>query len=164
MAVSGASHGLVPVALFSKMTDTCHDRRSTNKAVSNHRVARIMPKMLGRLRTANTLQISHRRASAVFFIGKSTLRCSLEQGEFLLQRRLTCFGQYTQQMLEQDMEPARHLHAAGAVMANFRDGQADKIDPVWRPVAQAQPAMGVERLAGIEAALADVHQEPVNLI
>src|SRR5208337_1124900 len=148
MAVSGVCHGFVPAALFSEMTDTCQGRRSTNKAVSNRSVAGIMPKMLGRLRTADALQVSHRSASAIFFIGKSTLRCPPEQGEFLLQRRLTRFGQHTQQMLEQDMEPARHLHAAGAVMANFRDGQADKIDPVWRPVAQAQPAMGVERLAG----------------
>src|SRR5271157_5105546 len=97
-----------------------------SQAVSNHSVAGIMPMALRRLRTADALQVSHRRASAIFFIGKSTLRCSLEQGEFLPQRRLTRFGQHTQQMLEKDMEPARHLHAAGAEMANFRDGQADK--------------------------------------
>lgn len=48
-------------------------------------------------------------------------------------------------MLEQGLEPARHLHAAGAEMANFRNSQADKIDPVRRPVAQAQPAVGVAR-------------------
>ena len=44
--------------------------------------------------------------SAIFFIGKSTLGCPLEQGEFLFQRSLTRFGQHAQQVLEQDMEPA----------------------------------------------------------
>ena len=106
-------------------------------------------------------------ASAIFFIGKSTLRCPSEQGEFLFQRRLPCFGQHTQQMLEQDMEPAAPpACAAGAVMADFRDGQADKIDPVRRPVAQVRRAGDGRRATwpASRLALADVHQESVNLI
>ena len=67
---------------------------SPSVAVTDRRInagrqvpAGIMAKALRRLRTADALQVSHRRASAIFFIGKSTLRCPLEQGEFLFQRR-----------------------------------------------------------------------------
>ena len=88
----------------------------------------------------------------------------MEQAEFLLQSRLSGFRHYMQQMFEHGLEPARHLHAAAAVMANFRDGQADKIRPVRRPVVQTRSAVGIASLAGIQSAYTDVHQEPVDLI
>ena len=92
---------------------------------------------------ADPLEIADVRQCSIFKLRKETFGGPVEEVQFLLQQRCPLRRQALNQVFEHGTQSPRDLNALASEVADFRDGQAEEIRPVRRPIDQAQPPRGV---------------------
>ena len=73
-------------------------------------------------------------------------------------------GKILNQVFQHGAQSAGDLDALAAEMANFGDGQANKVLPIGSAIDESEPTVRVMHMTGIQITTADIAQEMMNLI